>query len=326
MDIKIVDNEIPIPYVADNLVARKCHKLERMLHTFKPEAVSLTVDLSRASGKSGYQLKMNLQMHNAALNVHTVGKSVVDVFGSGFNKLFASVAELKATMRATEETKRQRENAEQALAGVQIPQTVRAILAEFFSRNYGRFYNYALREIRFRSYQGYAKPGAIDVADVLNEAFMVVAAQHGHDVTTSSTARLVYQEIGKAIERLLTPGGIALVPVEATIEPEDIDTAYQEYYQPDEIIKVEDVLVDADSILPEQEVEYREVETYIDQLLSQLPASWREAFILFAREGLSVAEIASNKGTVAAQVKTAIENARQFIRHKLRDGGFEWKE
>ena len=133
----------------------------------------------------------------------------------------------------------------------------RKMLSEFFGAKYGQFYNYALREIRFRSYQGYTKPGTIDVTDILNEALLVIATEFNAKFNEEKAVRLLYKEIKKAIDRQLNQGGIALIPVEEAIEPENIDSAYDEYYQPDETIKVEDILIDADSILPEQEVEYK---------------------------------------------------------------------
>jgi RNA polymerase sigma factor (sigma-70 family) len=172
-----------------------------------------------------------------------------------------------------------------------IPQSARKIFAEFYSKNFGRFYNYTLREIRFRSYQGYTKPGVIDVNDVLNEAFLSVAERFDPTFSEEEMARRYFEGI---IDKHLNPSGTAFVPIEEPIEPEDIDSTYQEYYQPDEIIKVEDILIDADSIPPERQVEYKEIETLIDKLPAQLPVDWRDAFILSVREGLSISDIASN--------------------------------
>jgi len=127
------------------------------------------------------------------------------------------------------------------------------------------------------------------------------------------------------IDSQLNPSGIGLVPIEDRIEPEDIDAAYQEYYQPDEIIKVEDILIDPDSIPAERHVEYMEIEMHIDKLLAQLPADWREIFILFVREDLSIAAIAQNKGKSANEIRAILKNAKNFIHEKLIDSGFQWK-
>ncbi len=326
MKIDIIDHDLKIPYVADDLIARKCHKLERMLNKFNPETISLKCDLSLKPGKKAYQLKLNLQIPNAALHTTAVSNSIVIVFGAAFKNLFQSVSKLKATLRADQETEQKRKNAEQATSDFSIPQSARKIFAEFYSKNFGRFYNYTLREIRFRSYQGYTKPGVIDVNDVLNEAFLSVAERFDPTFSEEEMARRYFEGINKVIDKHLNPGGTALVPIEEPIEPEDIDSTYQEYYQPDEIIKVEDILIDADSIPPERQVEYKEIETLIDKLLAQLPVDWRDAFILSVREGLSISDIASNKEKSLDAIRNDIERAKNFIHKKLSDSGFRWQE
>lgn len=326
MKLEFVDHGLTIPYVADNLLTRKCHKLERMLHRFKPESLSLKCELSPASGKKAFQAKLHVTLPNAVVSANAVDKSMVTALGSAFAKLFSSVAELKTLLRVHQENKQKTNGARQSLDAISMNQDSRKMLAEFFGSKYGKFYNYALREIRFRAYQGYTQPGTIDVADILDEALVALAKEFNGNFSAQKAARLFYREIKKAIERQLHPGGIALVPVEKAIEPEDIDSAYEEYYQPDEVITVEDILIDADSKLPEDEVEYKEIEAHIDKLLAQLPAEWREAFILHVREELPVSDIALNMAKTEHEVRNSIESAQEFIRTKLRETGFEWKE
>lgn len=326
MKVEFIDNELNVPYMADDLLARKSHKLERMLHRFPTESLSLKCELNLATGKKAYLVKLNLTMPNATLSASAVDKSIVNAFGSAFNKLFGSVSELKTTHRAQHETIKKTDEAQHTLENVAMVQDSRKMLSEFFGTKYGQFYNYALREIRFRSYQGYTKPGTIDVVDILDEALLVIAKEFNANFNKDKAVRLLFKEIKKAIDRQLNPGGIALIPVEEAIEPENIDSAYDEYYQPDETIKVEDILIDADSILPEQEVEYKEIETHIDKLLAQLPADWREAFILSVREELPISDIASNRGKSINEIRHDIESAKAFIREKLKDTGFHWKE
>jgi RNA polymerase sigma factor (sigma-70 family) len=271
-------------------------------------------------------VKLHLKMPQASLNAMAVDKSIVNVFGAAFKKLFRSVSELKVTLRSNEEEKNKRTATENSLADIVPPEAARKMLAEFYSSNYGKFYNYALREIRFRSYQGYSEPGDIEVADVLDEALLTAGEQLTHEFNEEKAVRICFDEIRKAIERHLKTGGMALVPIEEAIEPEDIAVDYQEYYQPDEVIKVEDILIDPDTITPGQEIVYKEIETYIDKVLAQLPADWRDAFILSVREDVPITDIAHNRGTTDSDIQQEIETARSFISRKLTDSGFDWKE
>ncbi len=326
MNVEIVENNLKIPYVADSLIARKCYKLERMLHKFPPDSITLSCNFNLASRKKYYQLSLDLKTPEGGISVSTVDKSIVGVSGAAFTKLFRSVSQLKTTMRSRYKDKQMNNRAELALKNTGLLQDSRSKLAEFYSKHYGAFYNYALREIRFRAYQGYTKPGRIDVSDVLDEALLKLANLFHQNYDEENVRRLYYKEIKKVINRHIKPGGIPLVPIEQAIEPENIDTAYQEYYQPDEIIKVEDILIDADSIPPEQKVEYKEIENYIDKLLAQLPEEWRNVFILSVREGIPFEDIARNRGKKVKDMEANIEDAKKFIRQKLEDAGFFWNK
>jgi RNA polymerase sigma factor (sigma-70 family) len=250
----------------------------------------------------------------------------MNVFGIGFKNLFNSISKLKETLRTGRETEQKRRNAEDSIAKSALTHSARNKLSELYSDNYGRFYNYALREIRFRSYQGYTKPGIIGVNDVLDEALLSVAKKITGGYNEAKARRLFYHGIKKAIDDQLNPSGIGLIPIEDPIEPESIDAAYQEYYQPDEIIKVEDILIDPDTITAERQVEYLEIEMLIDKLLAQLPADWRDIFILHVREDLPISSIAQNKGKSVGEIRTILRNAKKFIHEKLIDAGFRWKE
>ncbi|MCU0609579.1 MAG: sigma-70 family RNA polymerase sigma factor [Chitinispirillaceae bacterium] len=326
MKVEFLDHDLKLPYVADDLLLRKCHKLERMLHRFPSESLSLKCELSPASGKKAYQFKLHLSLPDATISASAVDKSIVTVLGAAFKKLFGSVSELKTTLRAQQETIQKTDDARRSLDNISMTQNSRKSLSEFFGSRYGRFYNYALREIRFRQYQGYLKPGTIDIEDILNDALLIIAKEFNLNFNKDKAVRLIFKEIKQAIDRQLKPGGTALIPFEAEIEPEKIDIVYDEYYQPDETITVEDILIDPDSIIPEQEVEYKEIETHIDKLLAQLPADWREAFILSVREDLPVSDIAINRGKSTNEIRQDIESAKAFIREKLKDTGFKWKE
>jgi hypothetical protein len=58
--------------------------------------------------KKAYQLKLNLQIPNAALHTTSVSNSIVIVFGAAFKNLFQSVSKLKATLRADQETEQKK--------------------------------------------------------------------------------------------------------------------------------------------------------------------------------------------------------------------------
>ena len=88
---------------------------------------------------------------------------------------------------------------------MQDRQSDKSRCTDLFMKNYPRFYNYALREIRFRMYQGFAKPGDIKVGEVLDDALVRVADRLVVPCSDQYMLRYFYDEIKKAIEMQLVP-------------------------------------------------------------------------------------------------------------------------
>jgi len=52
MKVEFSDHNLKVPYLADDLLSRKCHKLERMLRRFPTESLSLKCELNLATVSS----------------------------------------------------------------------------------------------------------------------------------------------------------------------------------------------------------------------------------------------------------------------------------
>jgi RNA polymerase sigma factor (sigma-70 family) len=110
---------------------------------------------------------------------------------------------------------------------------------------------------------------------------------------------------------------------------EEISTLGDEildFYQPDEDLKLEDIVPDIEVPLPEEAAERTELQDTIRIALASLPGEWRKAFVLHSVEGLSLAEVARVIGLPEAEVKRYIEFARATLRQKLIESGLTVKD
>ncbi len=109
--------------------------------------------------------------------------------------------------------------------------------------------------------------------------------------------------------------------LETVIPEEDIDTQIYEFYQPDEVLKLEDLLPVA-AETPEavvQQAEQRELQSS----LSKLPRNWRRARILHDTVGFSPTEIAAIMALETHVVENLLSMAEQFIvDHSKQTGQF----
>jgi len=84
-------------------------------------------------------------------------------------------------------------------------------------------------------------------------------------------------------------------------------------------LKLEDILPDDKIPMPEEILTRQEIQKYIHQILSQLPKSWRESFMLYSMEGFSLGEVAWVRRKSVDEVRKEIQSAREFLQAKLEE-------
>ncbi len=90
-----------------------------------------------------------------------------------------------------------------------------------------------------------------------------------------------------------------------------------EFYQPDEDLRLEDLVPDPKTISPEDIADNRDIQRFVNQSLAKLPESWREAFVLYYVEDFTVPEVAHITGQSEAEVRQSINHAREFLRQTM---------
>ncbi|HYR79749.1 MAG TPA: sigma factor-like helix-turn-helix DNA-binding protein [Candidatus Dormibacteraeota bacterium] len=105
-------------------------------------------------------------------------------------------------------------------------------------------------------------------------------------------------------------------------EPTDreIDETFYDWYQPDELTKVEDLAADP-STIPEELVSRKEMQQLLDSLIASMPAEWRRALILSRVEGISPSDVAHALNTTEDAVHDWLGRADNYLRARLRDEG-----
>lgn len=101
---------------------------------------------------------------------------------------------------------------------------------------------------------------------------------------------------------------------------EDIDQAVYDYWQPEQVLKLEDA-VPIDAPTPEEAVEGEELRRVLGQVLAELPERWRQAVLLTHVEDLPHAEVARQLGISEEELQRRIEHADAYLRARLSDLG-----
>jgi RNA polymerase sigma factor (sigma-70 family) len=97
------------------------------------------------------------------------------------------------------------------------------------------------------------------------------------------------------------------------------------FYEPEEDLKVEDLVPDLKMPTPAQEVEAQELQSCLRAALAEMPKDWRRALVLHHVEDLSGAELAEAVGRPEQELPQILEQARRYLRERLIASGCQFE-
>jgi len=104
-------------------------------------------------------------------------------------------------------------------------------------------------------------------------------------------------------------------------EPAALEDEIYDFYQPDHDLCLRDLISDGSLPTPEEALAHREFQQHINRALAQLPRRWREAFVLYSVEGLTLEEVARVTRQPVDATRRAVELARELLRAGLAEAG-----
>ncbi len=187
------------------------------------------------------------------------------------------------------------------------------------------------RELAYLRSQGDLPADSPTLEDVLDEVVLEVKGRWQGPVERE----LLYLELLKAMHQTLVRevaesrayGDLASLEGPPPEDAEDqaeamVGEEQTEFWQPDEMLRLEDVLPDEEET-PEDEVEGLEEIAYLLELLRHLPVRWRRALLLHRFDGIPVRELSSLFGCGTERVEGWLACARSFVHEKLQEAGIE---
>jgi ribosomal subunit interface protein len=209
----------------------------------------------------------------------------------------------------------------------------RELFSTLAERHLKNLYNFARREIAYYLATGDLLPGEITAEDVVDATLLQAYREFVKDPTRREIRSWL---IGLAVEKIEAEvkrskaeraGSVHIEEdIPETPPAEEVSTLGDEimdFYQPDEDQKQEDIISDMTAPTPEQILESRELQRYVNRTLATLPRVWRRAFALHYVGGLTVAAIARMTKGAEPEVERQLEYAREYLSQRLREDGFE---
>jgi ribosomal subunit interface protein len=318
MNLKIQNRNFDIPQNVQRLIEKKAQKIRKLLPTFSSDAVDLNVTLERITRGNQFQATLVLALPQTAIRVEELADNAAGSVLHAFDEMIRKVKRFKSQLNREKFWQRQ----PNWTGGVAATENVRE-LENAINLNLDKIENYIRREIYHQVILENMPYGLIQPEAVVDDVFLEVSAKSAarpENVPLESWMfQIAREQLRKRLENLEdsenTPRLEELQNMQSTPKWGDED---QNFYQPDEVLRLEDLLKDEKSSNPEEVMEHEEIEVELQKAVANLPVSMREAFVLFALEGFEPDEIAMITGRTPEEVIQEVADARRLLREKLR--------
>jgi RNA polymerase sigma factor (sigma-70 family) len=319
---------------APEVIKEEIRQLEPRLARFKPELVRLEVTVSQTRGKMIIHASLRLQLPSGIVVAQEEGREVEPVLRKAFADLRKRLERHVARLKRESEWKRP---ARRARIGALLPPARdkaeadrRGLYFDLIEDHLDKVYDAVRRELTYLQANGAVPGGALSVRDLV-DATILKGLDHFEKRPTEFSVgdwliRLAYETIeaeARALRRAL-PDGVASLdaePEEPTVEPTQSDAEMFDYYQPDEVLHLEDLVSDDTSADPETEVAQHEAQAALHRAIADLPALWRKVLLCFDLEGKPPENTAVLLDLSQEDVGRIAEASRTFLREKLHESG-----
>ncbi|HEB96806.1 MAG TPA: hypothetical protein ENI96_10305 [Sedimenticola thiotaurini] len=185
------------------------------------------------------------------------------------------------------------------------------------------------RELAYLRGQGELRSDSPTVEEVLDEVVLNVKGRWQGPVERDALYLQLLKEMHavlvREVEESRAYGDLVSLeqapPADAGDQAEAmVGEEWNEFWQPDEMLRLEDILPD-DEESPEAEVGEMEELAYILELLRHLPVRWRRALLLHRFDGIPLRELSGLFGCSTERVEGWLACSRNYLHEKLVDAG-----
>lgn len=292
---------------------QKIKKLETLLEHFNPDLVFLKIDLEGNEKNKTYTTYLKLDLRSKVLKAKKSAENLHISTKEAFDALFREVKKFKEFLRHEPDYRRKRyqESAESSVVSLSLNEELKEAYRNLIQSILPKLINFTRRELRSHELFSDRDPSGILVKEIIDEAIANVASEIQGEFNKRETRRRLYKEIMNIIEQKVQ--GRHKKPLSLEKEIYEIDEQdFFEFYQPDETLRLED-------ILPGQEwpEDQEELMLSLQEILEELPEDLRQAFTLTQLNDFSPEEVAMIQDKPVEKIKEEIEQARKIIQEKL---------
>jgi len=313
MSINIQNRKFEPSQSYEKVVERQSRKILKLLPTFPPDSYDLNLVTEKMTRGNQYVTSITLNLPQRAIKVEETEDNPVTSAVRAFSELRRRIKRFKSRLTRENLWHKQKQESLQEI----ITDTDQGM--DFTSdENLAKVENYIRREIYYEVVNGNIPPGSIDPNSFVDEVFMEIFSRPrpeeiDMDHWILTVARQVLNKRISDIEIHENDSHIEDV-ADGRRQWED---EYLNFHQPDESLRISDLLRDNSISDPEQLLERDEAESRAQKAIAGLPLDLREAFVLYSLEGFTSEEVAMATEKTPEEVLDNVEKARAILREEI---------
>ncbi|MDA2929565.1 HPF/RaiA family ribosome-associated protein [Acidobacteria bacterium AH-259-O06] len=318
MNLKIQNRHWEVTQSLERLIDRQSRKLQKILPTFASHDLDLHVTLEKLPRGKQYHTVLVLNMPQNAMRVEEMENNPTTSVIRAFEELLRKIKKFKSRLN--------RERFWQKQAGVLThisSSKNKRELENAINQNLDQLENYIRRELYHQVLVENIPVGLVQAQALLDEVFLEVTSKTAARPENIPLQQWMFQIARERVRNRIHDWQAACeeLHVEETAKTSSRwDDEVLNFYQPDEVLRLEDLLRDEHSTTPEELLAREEVQEQLQEAIVRLPSSIRESFVLFALEGFNSDETAMIMGKDPSEVLEDVEKARLELRRRMNRG------
>jgi ribosomal subunit interface protein len=310
--------------------------IDRHAPSFPADAVFLRFFIEENAKRKLYHVSLTCDVPGRTLAAQEERHDAIEAVRAAFDEIERQIEKHKEMLTGSYLYKRPaRREALRRVKAEAIPEEERAreLFSTIIERYLEKLYNFARRELSHYLATGEPSPGELTAEEIVDatllRAYREFAKKPAGREIRGWLIQLVTEQLEGEVKRLKAERARTIHIEEDIPETplmEEVSTLGDEildFYQPDEDLKIEDIVPNMEVPTPEQILESRDLQRYINRTLAALPRVWRRAFVLHYVEGLPVAEIGRMIKQPESVVESYLEYTRGYLRQRLTEAGFQ---
>ena len=319
---------------APEVIEEEVRQLEPHLVRFREDLVRLEVVATQTSGKTRIEVSLRLQLPSGVIAAQEEGFVIEPVLRKAFADLRQRVDRHVARLKHESEYKRP---ARRRRIGAPLPSARdaaeadrRQLFFDLIEDHLDTVYDTVRRELTYLECSGSVPAGYLSVGDIVDATilnglnrferrptefsvrdWLTQLAFETVEAEAQAARRAVPEDAASIYEAPQAPGG----------ELTESDEEMFEFYQPDDVLLLEELVADEGGDDPEAAVAKRQEALALHRAIAGLPALWRRVLFLVDLNETPLETASSVLGIPEDDVTRIVQSARDYLRDKLRDSG-----